>query len=121
MEPQAIAAGESRRQRLLCRGINPEAPRGRGHDGLLSKRVSWIDRESFVALRGEIYDQNGELLKLTSAKDVEQVDAKNDRYQPMKLISENVQTGHKTIIEFSDFKANVGIGDEVFAARSLEN
>jgi len=86
-----------------------------------SKRVSWIDRESFVALRGEIYDQNGELLKQTSAKDVERVDAKNDRYQPMKLISENVQTGHKTIIEFSDFKANVGIGDEVFAARSLEN
>ena len=86
-----------------------------------SKRVDWIDKESYVALRGEIFDQNGDLLKRTSAQDVERVDAKNDRYQPMKLISENVQTGHKTIIEFTNFKANVGVGDEVFAARSLEN
>jgi hypothetical protein len=39
----------------------------------------------------------------------------------MKLTSENVQTGHKTLIEFTNFKANVGVGDEVFAARSLEN
>jgi hypothetical protein len=39
----------------------------------------------------------------------------------MKLVSENVQTGHKTVIEFKHFKANVGMGDEVFAARSLEN
>jgi outer membrane lipoprotein-sorting protein len=86
-----------------------------------SKRVSWIDKESYVASRGEIYDQSGELLKRTSAQDVERVDAKNDRYQPMKLIGENVQTGHKTIIEFTKFKANVGVGDELFAARSLEN
>ena len=85
-----------------------------------SKRISWIDKESYVAIRGEIYDENGELLKKTSAEDVQKVDAKNDRYQPMKLISENVQTGHKTIIEFTNFKANVGVGDEVFTARSLE-
>jgi hypothetical protein len=85
-----------------------------------SKRISWIDKESYVAIRGEIYGENGELLKKTSAEDVQKVDAKNDRYQPMKLISENVQTGHKTIIEFTNFKANVGVGDEVFTARSLE-
>jgi outer membrane lipoprotein-sorting protein len=86
-----------------------------------SRRVNWIDKESYVALRGEIYDQTGELLKRTSAEDVQRVDTKNDRYQPMKLTAENVQTGHKTIIEFVNFKANVGVGDEVFAARSLEN
>jgi outer membrane lipoprotein-sorting protein len=86
-----------------------------------SRRVNWIDKESYVALRGEIYDQTGELLKRTSAQDVERVDAQNDRYQPMKLTSENVQTGHKTLIEFTNFKANVGVGDAVFAARSLEN
>jgi outer membrane lipoprotein-sorting protein len=86
-----------------------------------SKRISWIDTESYVAVRGEIYDQNGELLKRQTAQDVERVDPKNNRYQPMKLVSENVQTGHKTVIEFKHFKANVGVGDEVFAARSLEN
>jgi outer membrane lipoprotein-sorting protein len=86
-----------------------------------SKRISWIDEVRFVAIRGESYDQNGELLKRTSSKDIERVDAKNDKYQPMELMSENVQTGHKTFIKFKNFKANVGVGDEVFAARSLEN
>jgi len=86
-----------------------------------SKRVSWIDQQSYVGIRIEIYDQAGEILKRQSAEDIERVDAKNDRYQPMKLVSENVQTGHKTLIEFKNFKANVGVGDEVFAARTLEN
>lgn len=85
-----------------------------------SKRTSWIDKESYVAIRGEIYDLNGELLKKTSAQDVQKVDAKNSKYQPMRLIAENVQTSHKTIIEFKNFKANVGVGDEVFTARNLE-
>jgi outer membrane lipoprotein-sorting protein len=86
-----------------------------------SKRISWIDKESFVAIRGEIYDGNGALLKRTSSEDVERVDAKNDKYQPMELTAENVQTGHKTIIKFKNFKANVGVGDEIFTARSLDN
>jgi outer membrane lipoprotein-sorting protein len=85
-----------------------------------SKRIAWLDKESYVALRGEIYDLTGELLKKTAAEDIQQVDAKNNRYQPMKLIGENVQTSHKTIIEFKNFKANVGVGDEVFTTRSLE-
>lgn len=86
-----------------------------------SRRLSWVDKESYVALRGEIYDQSGELLKRVSAQDVELVDPTNHRYQPMKLTSENVQTGHKTVIEFADFKANVGVSDALFAARSLDN
>jgi len=85
-----------------------------------SKRIGWIDKESFVALFTEIYDQNGQLLKKLTDEDVQKVDANNNRYQPMKLIAENVQTGHKTIIEFKNFKANVGIGDDVFAPSSLE-
>lgn len=85
-----------------------------------TKRISWVDKESYIALRAEIYDQNGELLKKTSAQDVHKVDVSKDRYQPMKLLCENVQTGHKTVIEFSNFKADVGVGDDVFTTRSLD-
>jgi hypothetical protein len=38
----------------------------------------------------------------------------------MKMMSENVQTGHRTIIEFKNFKANVGVRSEVFTSRYLE-
>ena len=98
----------------------PRTPQIAANTGY-SKRISWIDKTSYVALRGELFDHSGELLKRTSAQDVELVDPKNNRYQPMKLASENVQTGHKTIIEFTNFRANVGVGDDLFAARSLEN
>ena len=97
----------------------PKSPQVAANTGY-SRRIGWIDKGSFVALRAEIYDLNGQLLKKLTDEDVRQVDASNDRYQPMKLTAENVQTGHKTIIEFKNFKANVGIGDDVFTARSLE-
>jgi len=85
-----------------------------------SKRVSWIDKVSLVAVRTEIYDLNGELLKKISAEDIQQVDAKENKFEPMKLTAENVQTGHKTVIEFKNFKANVGVQDDVFTTRYLE-
>jgi outer membrane lipoprotein-sorting protein len=86
-----------------------------------SRRIGWIDTESFVAVRGEIYDLTGQLLKKTTAADVQRVDPANDRYQPMRLTAENVQTGHKTVIEFSHFRANVGVTDALFTPRALEN
>jgi uncharacterized protein len=85
-----------------------------------SKRVGWIEKTSFVALKGEIYDPAGLLLKKVTAGQVEKVDAKNDKWQPMRLEAENVQTGHKTVIEFSNFKAGVGVKDDEFTSRSLE-
>jgi outer membrane lipoprotein-sorting protein len=58
--------------------------------------------------------------KKLTATNVQKVDSVNNRYQPMTLVCENVQTGHKTIIEFKNFKAGVGVSDEVFTARYLE-
>jgi len=97
----------------------PKSPEIAANTGY-SKRIGWIDQESFVALRTEIYDLNGLLLKKLTDEDVQKVDPTHNRYQPMKLTAENVQTGHKTVIEFKNFKADVGIGDDVFTARSLE-
>lgn len=85
-----------------------------------SKRLSWIDKESFVAIRGETYDLSGQLLKKFTAKNVQKVDATNNKWQAMTLESENVQTNHRTILEFKNFKANVGVSDDLFTARSLE-
>ncbi len=91
-----------------------------GENSGYSKRVSWIDQESFVAVKGEWFDLNGQLLKKFSARKLEKVDAKNNKWQPMEIETQNVQTEHKTIIEFTNYKANVGIKDDVFTARSLE-
>jgi uncharacterized protein len=96
--------------------LNPTVSDNTGY----SKRLGWIDKESFIALRGEMYDLNNQLLKKVSARNVEKVDAINNKWQPMALEAENVQTGHKTILEFKNFKANQGVADDVFTTRSLE-
>jgi outer membrane lipoprotein-sorting protein len=85
-----------------------------------SKRVGCIDKESFVAISGEGYDVNGQLSRKFQVKDIRKVDEKNNKWQPMTLIAENTQTGHKTIIEFKNYKANVGVKEEDFTTRNIE-
>jgi hypothetical protein len=89
-------------------------------DSGYSKRVNWIDKESAVAVRGEIYDLGGGLLKKLTAQKVQSVEPANGKWQPMTITAENVQTGHKTIIDFKQFKADVGVASDVFTSRYLE-
>ena len=85
-----------------------------------SKRLAWIDKVSFVMVKGESFDLGGQLLKRFSAKNLEQVDTKAGKWQPMVLEAENVQTKHRTVIEFKNYKANVGVSDDLFSTRYLE-
>jgi outer membrane lipoprotein-sorting protein len=91
-----------------------------GENSGYSKRVGWIDKINFIALQGEAYDLSGKLLKRFHSRDVQEVDAKLGRFQPMLLEADNVQSGHKTTLQFENFKANVGVGDEYFTVQYLE-
>jgi outer membrane lipoprotein-sorting protein len=86
-----------------------------------SKRISWVEKKSWVAVRVDIYDTNGELLKKMTYEDIQEVDSATHKWQAMKQTAANVQTGHSTILEFKNFKANVGVSENVFTTRSLEN
>jgi hydrophobe/amphiphile efflux-3 (HAE3) family protein len=94
----------------------PEVAENSGY----SKRTGCVDKESFIALQGELFDTSGTLIKKISAKNVEKVDAKAGKWQAMRLEAENVQTGHRTILEFKNYKANAGVSDDVFTTRYLE-
>lgn len=85
-----------------------------------SLRRMWIDKTSFVALKVETYDAGGKLLKRLIASDVKLMDPALKRYQPMLLSAENVQTGHRTEIRFTQFKANVGIAEKDLTVEALE-
>jgi outer membrane lipoprotein-sorting protein len=85
-----------------------------------SKRILWIDKENFVGLATDGYDGSGQILKKSLATEIKLVDSANKKYVAMKLEAENVQSNHKTVITFENYKANVGVGDEYFKARSLE-
>lgn len=85
-----------------------------------SKRLSWIQKDNFVAIKGEFWDESGRPLKILTAADVQIVDPVRGKWQPMRLEMVNTQTGHKTIIEMENFKANEKINDEFFTTRYME-
>ncbi len=86
----------------------------------VSKRTNCVEKESAVAISGESYDAGGTLIKKYSAKDVKKLDEKNNKWTPMQMEATNVESGHKTVIEFKNFKVNTGVSDAVFTTRSLE-
>ncbi|MBL7663545.1 MAG: outer membrane lipoprotein-sorting protein [Bacteriovoracaceae bacterium] len=86
----------------------------------VSKRVNCIEKDSSIAISGESYDLNGKLLKKYSSRDLKKLDEKANKWAPMIQEASNVETGHKTIIEFKNYKVNTGVSDAVFTTRSLE-
>jgi predicted RND superfamily exporter protein len=86
-----------------------------------SKRVSYIDNESLLAMKTEFYATNKQLLKVSTLANLVNVDPAKHRWQPMHMEVQNVQTGHKTVIDWTKFKANEGVKNEYFTARYLEN
>lgn len=86
----------------------------------VSKRVNCVEKESAIAISGESYDSNGQLIKKYSSKDLKKLDEKNNKWTAMQMEALNVETGHKTIIEFKNYKVNTGVSDALFTTRSLE-
>lgn len=84
-----------------------------------SKRIGWLRKDNFMAVKMDYWDEAGRLLKTSTFTDIQLVDQKRDKWQAMRLEASNVQTGHRTIIKFNDFKANQRVKDEFFTTRYM--
>ncbi len=85
-----------------------------------SKHNAWIRKDNFVTIKEEFWDRAGQPLKSCKGEDVQLVDPDRGRWRPMRLEATNSQTGHRTIIQFENFKVNQQIPDEFFTARYME-
>lgn len=85
-----------------------------------SRRRSFIRKDNFVMVKGVYWDVAGQPLKSVSATDLRQVDPGRGKWQPMRLEAVNSQTGHRTVLEYRDFKANQQVKDDLFTTRYLE-
>lgn len=85
-------------------------------DYMYSKTITWIRKENFVGLKKEFYDEDGELLKSLSIKEVKKIDG-------FWIITHsemhNVQNGHTTIIKLTDVKINTGVPASMFTERMM--
>lgn len=85
-----------------------------------SKRHSWIRKDNLVMVKGETWDVAGQPFKSFRFSDVQQIDPANGKWQAMKMEAENIDNGHKTVIQLENFKTNQGIKDDYFTTRYME-
>ncbi len=85
-----------------------------------AKRTAWILKENFVAVKTDLYDESGQLKISGKFADIQLIDKERNKWQAMRLEAENKQTGHKTVIQFQNFKANQNVKDDFFTTRYME-
>lgn len=85
-----------------------------------SKRVNWIQKDNFVTLKGVLYDEAGELLKETRFTNYTEVDPARHKWQAGQLETRNVQAEHSTVIHIDQLKVNVGVKNDYFTTRYME-
>jgi len=96
-------------------------PRG---PGAWTKRISWIDLESFLPLKEEYYDAQDELYRVFTADEIEVVvagEGGGSRSYPTvtRRTMENVKTGHRTTVTYDSVSYDLGLADEDFSERRM--
>jgi uncharacterized protein len=83
-------------------------------DAGYGRRISWINRESLVALRVEYFDVAGQLLKVVDNTRVKRVDPRRRKWLPMTVKVANKQTGHTTFLRVEKFGIHRSSLDHAF-------
>jgi len=90
------------------------------------KRVSWIDKKTFLPLKEEYYDVQKELGRVFTADKIEDIavaEGRERRSIPTitKRTMKNLKTGHRTEVTFTSVSYNIGLQDDIFTERYLRN
>jgi outer membrane lipoprotein-sorting protein len=90
------------------------------------KRISWIDKATFLPLKEEYYDVQNQLARMFTADKIEDIVATEGRERKSyptvtKRTMKNLKTGHRTEVTFTSVSYNVGLQDNIFTERYLRN
>ncbi len=90
-----------------------------------TRKVSWIDKVSFLPLQEEYYDAQNKLARVFTADKIETVttgeEAARKTYPTVtQRTMKNVQSGHRTEARFANIAYDVGLDAALFTERSLQ-
>lgn len=74
-----------------------------------------IDRKTYLPMKMDFYDKQGQLYRIIESKDVKTI---QDFPTVTKSVVKDLKTGGQTEMEFTDIQYNIGIGD-IFEERYL--
>ena len=83
-----------------------------------SKVKLWVSKESWIPTKFEFYHpKKGSLLKVLTNSQVEKIQG---HWTPRKMVMENVEDKHKTVIEVTEIKYDTGLASDIFSQRNLK-
>ena len=86
-----------------------------------TKKVSWIDKKTFLPIKEEYYDAQGELARLFTADRIEIGGGGGKSYPTaVRRTMKNLKSGHATEVSFADVAYGAGLDDGVFTEQSLQ-
>jgi hypothetical protein len=90
------------------------------------KKLAWIDKKTYLPLREEYYDAQGELARVFTADAISDVamgegTARTSYPTVTKRTMKNVKSGHRTEVSYDGVAYNIGLDDGLFTERSLQN
>jgi outer membrane lipoprotein-sorting protein len=89
-----------------------------------TKRISWIDKKTFLPLKEEYYDAQNELFRIFTADKIEDVEVGggtggNVFPTVTRRTMKNLKTGHRTEVVYKSVSYNLGLRDEDFSERHM--
>jgi len=85
-------------------------------DYMYSRTITWINRDSWIGLKKEFYDEDGDLLKILMVEDQQVFDGIT---VITKMRMNNIQKKQSTVMSFSNVVVNKGIADDNFTERIM--
>jgi len=83
----------------------------------VSRRVTWVDKKTYVTRKGEYYDKQNRLQKTLTCENIKQV---KGYWSTQKMTMTNVQSNHKTIYEIKDLQYDEKVNESFFTVSALE-
>ena len=81
-----------------------------------SRKVSWIDKATWLPLKEEYYDRRGELSRLFTAEELKEIQG---FWTITRRVMKNVQTGHWSESVMAEVRYNQKLLPELFTERAL--
>jgi outer membrane lipoprotein-sorting protein len=86
-----------------------------------TRKLSWIDKASWLPLKEEYYDAQNQLARVFTADKIESIRASDKSYlTATKRTMKNVLSGHRTEVVFENVSYDDAIPADVFTERSLQ-
>lgn len=86
-----------------------------------TKKISWIDKKTYLPLKEEYYDAQGELARVFTADKIENIAGGGKTYPTVtRRTIKNVKSEHATEVVFSGVAYGIGLEDNVFTEKSLQ-